>query len=32
MTKMEMFKALLGALIITPVFYAFMVVMLAAQP
>ena len=32
MTKLDILKALLGALIITPVFYVFMVIMLAAQP
>jgi hypothetical protein len=32
MTKMEMLKAIAGALIALPILYAFMVVMLAAQP
>lgn len=32
MTKLDMLKALLGALLIVPVLYAFMVIMLAAQP
>jgi hypothetical protein len=32
MSKLDMFKALLGALIALPIMYAFMVVLLAAQP
>lgn len=32
MSKLDMLKALLGALIALPILYAFMVVMLAAQP
>ena len=32
MSKLDMFKALLGALIALPIMYAFLVVMLAAQP
>jgi hypothetical protein len=32
MTKLDILKAIGGALLITPVLYAFMVVMLAAQP
>ena len=32
MTKLDILKALLGAVLITPVFYAFMVIMLAMQP
>jgi hypothetical protein len=32
MTKLDMIKALLGALIALPIIYAFMVVLLAAQP
>jgi hypothetical protein len=32
MTKMEMIKALLGAILILPVLYAFMVILLASQP
>jgi hypothetical protein len=32
MTKLDMCKAILGALIALPIIWAFMVVMLAAQP
>ncbi len=32
MTKLDWVKAILGALIITPVFYAMMVIILAMQP
>jgi hypothetical protein len=32
MTKLDMLKALLGALIALPIMYAFMVVLLASQP
>jgi hypothetical protein len=32
MTKMEWFKTIVGVLVFVPVFYAFMVIMLAMQP
>jgi hypothetical protein len=32
MTKLDMLKAIAGALIALPIMYAFMVVLLAAQP
>jgi hypothetical protein len=32
MTKLDMLKAIAGALIALPIMYAFMVVMLAMQP